>query len=155
MPSEKEGTRATCWDPLCFAVPHRLFCLHGLGSSSLCLFPPCPPVQDISMLTTAPFSRSHCGLALPEPCKCTKSRSIPAPVGSGFASPYSLSLQAGSLYRIRAGAFRKGSVECTYSCRSPMGCQCEVETGQPSTQGCLVSEPGPLRGRCTSAPRSS
>lgn len=35
--------------PLCFAVLHRLFCLHGLGSLSLCLLSPVTTVQEFPL----------------------------------------------------------------------------------------------------------
>lgn len=58
--------------PPCCAA-QALFCLHGLGSSSLCLFAPCH--------RCAGFPRYHCPLfyilllapALPKPCKCVHS----------------------------------------------------------------------------------
>lgn len=78
-------------------------------------------------------------------------------VGSGFASPHTLSLQAGSLCIESELVLPRRTVECPNSCRSPLGCQGKEKTEQSSKQGCLVSEPrpGPLRGRCTSAPEAA
>lgn len=110
------------------------------------------------MLTTAPFSRSHCGLALPESYKCTDIVLLhPSPCGIRLCFPTLTQSADWVIIESELVLSGRGTVECTYSCRSPMGSQCEVETGQPAMQGCLmsVSEPGPLRGRCISAPRSS
>lgn len=52
------GDDSSCRDPLLCCAAQAVFCLHGLGSLSLCLFLPCHHCTGLSMLPLPLFSTS-------------------------------------------------------------------------------------------------
>lgn len=49
------GDRTSYRDPLLCCAAQAVFCLHGLGSLSLCLFSSLSPLYRICHVLTAPF----------------------------------------------------------------------------------------------------
>lgn len=99
--------RASRRDPL-FCAAQAAFCLHGLGSLSLCLFLPCHPCTGLSTLPLPPFLHPPVSPGASRACKCVHSvalrvrvppprpacsPSVPArpPPGPGSTAPSSLS----------------------------------------------------------------
>lgn len=60
------GHPASCWDPALLCRP-GCFCLHGLGSLSLCLFFPVTTVQDSPCFPLPPFLCTLVVAAFPSP----------------------------------------------------------------------------------------
>lgn len=66
------GARASCWDPP-FCAAQAAFCLHGLGSVSVCLFLPSHPRAGLPTLPPPPFLRPPVSPGPSRACKCVHS----------------------------------------------------------------------------------
>lgn len=120
------GARASCRDPL-FCAAQAAFCLHGLGSLSLCLFLPRHPCTGLATLPLPPFLHPLLAPALPEPCKCVQSVALrvrvppprpacsPCPsspcAGTRLHCPFvTQPCRRGHLYRIFHGGLKLGGL---------------------------------------------